>query len=160
MADIVVDGRVKVYLVTTISNINTPTAAELLAGTAVDGFLTPDGLIGFEPETQAVDTSALNSTFNTKAPGRADYNGTMLRLKKQSGTDALYNAWPRDTTGYVAIRRDGSLASVAWAAAQKVGIFPIITGERRDLAPESNSVQKWELPLFVSSNPNQTATVS
>jgi hypothetical protein len=160
VTDIVVDGRVKVYLVPTISNINSPTTAELNAGTQVDNLLTPDGLIGFEAETQAVDTTALNSTFNTKAAGRADYTGTMLRLKKQSGTDALYNAYPRDTPLYVVIRRDGSLASTAWGTGQKVGVFPATTGERRDLAPAANEVQKWEMPLFISNTPNQTATIA
>jgi hypothetical protein len=49
--------------------------------------MTPDGLTGFEPSTADVDNSALNSTFDTKTIGRDSFSGTMLRLKKQSGTD-------------------------------------------------------------------------
>ena len=160
MADIVVDGRVKVWLVPTISNIASPTTTELNAGTQVENIMTPDGLMGFEPDTADVDVSALNSTFDTKAAGRASFSGTAIRLKKQSGTDAVYNAYPRDTALYVVIRRDGSLASTAWASTQKVEVYPAITGERRNLPPAANEVQKWEMPLKVSSTPNLNATIA
>ena len=160
MADIVVDGRVKVSLVTTISNQASPTTSELNAGTSIEALLTPDGLIGFEPDTADVDVSALNSTFDTKAAGRASFSNTALRFKKQSGTDALYNAWPRDTAGYVVIRRDGSLATVAYASSQKVEVYPIITGETRNLPPAANEVQKWELPCKISVTPTIRATIA
>src|SRR3954470_24971566 len=102
MADIITDGRTKVYLVPSITNIAAPTTAELNAGTAIEGLMTPDGLVGFEPETADVDNSALNSSFDTKWPGRASFSNTSVRLKKQAGVDAVYNAYPRDTVVFVA----------------------------------------------------------
>lgn len=160
MADITVDGRVKVYLLTAIAVQAAPTTAELNAGTQIDGLLTPDGLQGFEPDTADVDNSALNSTFTTTTSGRAAFSNTALRLKKQSGTDTLYNAWPRDTAGFVVIRRDGTLASVAWGAGQKVEVYPIITGETKNLAPAANEVQKYELPVKITATPTIRATTT
>ena len=159
MADIVVDGKVKVYLVASISNPAAPTTTELNAGTDISSLLTPDGLAGFEPDTADVDNSALSSQFGTVLPGRAQFGGTMLRLKKASGTDTLYNTLVRDLVTNVVIRRNGSLQSVAWASGNQVEVYPVQTGETRNLAPESNSVQKYEVPLKVTASPTIRASV-
>lgn len=159
MADIITDGRTKVWLVPAIANIAAPTTAELNAGTSIEGLMTADGLIGFEPDTADVDNSALNSTFDTKLAGRASFSNTAVRLKKQSGTDTVYNTYVRDTTVYVVIRR-GTAAATAWATSDKVEVYPSITGETRNLPPASNEVQKWELPLKITTTPNLRATVA
>lgn len=159
MADIVTDGKTKVWLVPAVSNIAAPTTTELNAGTAIEGLMTPDGLVGFEPDTADVDNSALNSTFDTKLPGRASFSNTAVRLKKQSGTDAVYNAYPRDTVVYVVVRR-GTLSSAGWATNDKVEVYPSQTGETRNLPPASNEVQKYEIPLKITTTPNLRATVA
>ena len=86
MPDITADGKTRVSWVPTIANINAPTVSELNAGILLQTTITADGLIGFKPDTADVDTSALDSLFNTVVNGRTSFSGTMLRLKKQSGT--------------------------------------------------------------------------
>ena len=159
MADSATDGRTKVSWVLTVANIAAPTTSELNAGTALQSFITPDGLVGFEPETADVDTSALDSTFDTKTAGRASFSGTLLRMKKQTGTDAVYNAMVRDTAGYIVIRRD-STSSIAWAASDKVEVYPSVLGEVRNLPPEANSLHRYEVPVKISSTPNLRATAA
>jgi hypothetical protein len=159
MADIIVDAKTKVWLLPAVANIAAPTTTELNNGTSIEGLMTPDGLIGFEPTTADVDNSALNSSFDTLLPGRASFSGTAVRLKKQSGVDAVYNAYPRDIVVYVAIRR-GTLSTIAWATNDKVEIYPAQTGEPRNLAPAANEVQKYEIPLKITSTPNTRATVA
>jgi len=160
LADITVDGKVKVWHVPTIANRNAPTTAELNAGTALEGILTPDGLVGFEPDTADVDASSLNSTFGTNVPGRASFSGTMLRLKKQSGTDTVYATLVRDFATNVVVRRDGTLASAAWGAAQKVEVYPGVCGTVRNLAPEANSVQRYEVAFKINPEPSLYATTT
>jgi hypothetical protein len=159
MADSLADGRTRVSWVTSIANINAPTAAELNAGTLLTSLITPDGVVGFEPDTADVDTSALDSTFDTKVAGRAGFSGTLLRLKKQTGTDTVYNLLTRDSAGYVAIRRDVT-ASTTWTAADKAEIYPSVLGEVRNLPPEGNSLHKYEVPIKISSTPSLRATVA
>lgn len=160
MADIPIDGKVKVWEVPTIADITAPTVAELDAGEQLEHMMTPDGLAGFEAETAEVDTSALNSTYDTKVPGRASFSGTALRLKKQSGTDAIYDTLVRDYQTHIVVRRDGSLASAAWAAAQEVEVYPVYCGEVKNLAPEANSVQRYEVPVFINPEPDQRVAVA
>lgn len=159
MADSLADGRTRVYWVSSIANQNAPTAAELNAGTALQSLLTPDGLNGFQPDTADVDVSALDSTFNTVVAGRASFSGTALRLKKQAGTDAVYNLLVRDLAGFVVIRRDVT-ASTTFATGDKVEVYPAVLGEVRNLDPEANSVHKYEVPVKVSLSPSLRATVA
>ena len=159
MADIYVDGFIRVAFVPTIANIAAPTTTELNAGTLLSSIVTADGLVGFEASTAEVDTTALDSTFDTKGIGRDSFEGTMLRLKKQDGTDTVYNLLTRGTTGYIVIRRDVASAT-AWTAAQKVEVFPIVCGRERNLAPEANTVRRYEVPTMVTSAPNLRATVA
>lgn len=159
MADSLADGRTRVAWVPSIASLSAPTTTELNAGTLLQSLLTPDGLVGFEPDTADVDVSALDSTFNTVVAGRAGFSGTMLRLKKQTGTDAVYNLLVRDLAGYTVIRRDVT-ASTAWASGDKVEVYPAVLGEVRNLPPEANSLHKYEVPVKISSTPSLRATVA
>lgn len=159
MADSLGDGRTRVYWVLSISNQAAPTTTELNAGTNLTSLITPDGVVGFEPDTADVDVSALDSTFDTKIAGRASFSGTLLRLKKQTGTDAVYNALTRDTAGFVVIRRDVT-STTAWTTGDKVEVYPAVLGEVRNLPPASNEVHKYESPIKISSSPSLRATVA
>jgi hypothetical protein len=159
MADIYNDGNTRVSFVASIANINAPTVAELNAGIQLQSLITADGLVGFEASTAEVDTTSLASTFDTKGIGRDAFSGTMLRLKKQSGTDVAYTTLQRGTTGHIVIRRDVT-ETTAWAAAQAVEVYPIVCGRERNLAPEANSVRKYEVPTMITSAPSLRASVA
>lgn len=159
MADSNTDGRTKVSSVPSISNIASPTVAELNAGVALDGLITPDGVVGFEPDTGDVDNSKLNSTFSTTSAGRASFSGTMLRLIKQIGVDTVYNTLVYAFASNVVIRRDVT-ATTAWTVGDKVEVYPVQCGEVRNLAPEGNSVHKYEVPMKITAQPNLRATVA
>jgi len=159
MADITADGKTRVYWVTTIANIQAPTTTELNAGIALQSTLTADGLVGFRPDTADVDTSALDSTFNTMVNGRTSFSGTLLRLKKQSGTDTIFTTLIRDTAGYVVVRR--SVASTtAWASSQAVEVYPALCGEVARVDPEPNTVERYEIPIKITSSPALRAAVA
>lgn len=160
MADVFADGNTRVAFVPTISNIAAPTTTELNAGTLLQSYITSDGLMGFEATTAEVDTTSLASTFNTKTIGRDDFSGTGLRLKKQTyGSDTPYTTLTRGTSGYIAIRR-GVTESTAWTSTQAVEIYPVTCGQTKHLAPEANSVQKYEVPTPITSAPNLRAAVA
>lgn len=159
MADIVSDGRTRVSWVPTIANIAAPTTAELNAGTLLHDTLTADGLVGFQPETADVPTTSLASTFNTTRNGRTSFSGTLLRLKKQDGTDTIYNLLVKDTAGYVVIRRS-VLATTAWAASDKVAVYPAVCGETAMVDPEENTLERYEVPIKITSSPNQRAVAA
>jgi hypothetical protein len=159
MADITADGKTRVYWVTTISNINAPTTTELNAGIALQPTMTADGLNGFQPATADVDTSSLDSTFSTMVNGRTSFSNTALRLKRQSGTDTIFTTLVRDTAGYVVIRRSVT-ASTAWASAQAIEVYPALCGEVSRMDPEPNTVERYEIPIKITSSPALRAAVA
>lgn len=159
MADSNTDGRTKVYQVPSIANIAAPTVAELNAGVALDGLMTPDGLVGFDPDTGDIDNSKLNSTFSTTAAGRVSFSGTLLRLIKQTGTDSVYNTLVYGFATNVVIRRD-VVVTTAWTVGDKVEVYPVQCGEIRNLAPEPNAVHKYEVLTKITAQPQLRATVA
>lgn len=161
MADIIVDGMTRVAFVPTIANINSPTLAELNAGTLLTSTLTPTGLEGFENSTAEVDNTSLASTFDTKLPGRQSFSGTGLVLKKQDGTDTVFNLLSvPNTNGHIVIR-DGVVESTAWAAGQSVEVHPIRTAAHSKLGRgEANSLLRYRVPTPISVKPALLATVA
>lgn len=159
MPDSNADGRTRVYSVPSIANRNAPTVAELNAGIDLSGLITPDGVVGFEPDTADVDNSKLNSTFDTKSAGRASFSGTLLRLVKQTGTDSVYNTLIYGYATNIVIRRDVT-SGTAWTAAQAVEVYPVQCGEVRNLAPEANSVHKYEVITKITDQPSLRGTVA
>lgn len=160
MADSLADGNTRVAYVAAITSTSAPTVAELTAGILLQTIITPDGLVGFEPDTADVPTSSLASVYSTVDIGRDSFSGTALRLKKQTGTDTTYSTLgARGTTGYIVIRR--SLAEgTAWATSQAVEVYPIKTGRRKRLAPAENEVEKYEVPMKIYIAPNIDAVVA
>lgn len=161
MPDIIVDGMTRVAWVPSIANIAAPTTTELNAGTLLQSTLTPSGLTGFENTTAEVDNTSLASTFDTKLPGRQSFSGTMLTLKKQSGTDTVFTLLTTPgTDGYIVIR-DGVTESTAWATNDKVEVYPVRTASHSMLGRgESNSLLRYQVPTPVTSKPNLKAVVA
>lgn len=160
MADVgVTDGMTRVAYVPTIANQAAPTTTELNAGILLQSLITPDGLMGFEPDTASVDNGALDSTFDTVTIGRDSFNDSGLRMKKQSGTDTAYNTLTRGTTGYIVIRRDVT-STTAWTTGQAVEVYPIICGQTKRLAPEANSMTRYEVPMKINAQPTLRATIA
>lgn len=160
MADVLADGNIRVYSVPSIANPSAPTVAELNAGTDLTPFLTPDGLVGFEPTTASVDNAKLNSTFDTQQPGRASWSGTLLRFIKQTPTDTIHDTMVRGYATNIVVRRGGVPWGTAWTTAQKAETYPAACGQRRKLAPAANETEKYEVPIFITSQPSDPATVA
>lgn len=159
MADIPVDGTTRVSWVPSISNTASPTTTELNAGLLLTSVITSDGLMGFEPKTASIDNSSLASTFDTNQIGRDSFGDSGLRLKKQSGTDTAFTTLTRGASGYLVIRRYTD-TTTAWASSQMVNVYPVTCGTKKELAPEANTMARYEVPMMITSSPSLFATIA
>ena len=159
MADVIIDGYIRISLVPTIANIAAPTVAELNAGTAIELLLTPDGLNGFESTTNWVNNSALGSTFDTQMPGTVSYSDMSLQFKWQAGTDTVFNTLIFGYSTHVVIRRR-VLRATGWTIGQLVETYPVTCGQYTPAAYERNSLARFRVPLGLSSEPNLRAVVA
>src|SRR5690242_20488377 len=159
MADVIIDGYIRISLVPTIANIAAPTTTELNAGTAIELLLTPDGLSGFESTTNWVNNSGLGSTFDTQLPGTVSYGDMSLQFKWQSGTDSL---WSTLVFGYqtnVVIRRR-VLRATGWTTSQPVEVYPVTCGQYTPAGYERNSLARFTVPIGLYVEPNLRAVVA
>jgi hypothetical protein len=159
MSDVISDGKTRVAWVSSIANITAPTTAELNGGQDLTPRLTPDGL-KLDPTTADVDTSSLASTFDTKEVGRISFD-TELTFKRGSTPteDWPYQNLTYGTHGYVAVRRAVDYGT-AWASGQQVEVYPVVCGERANVAPAANEVSKFTSPIKVYAQPATNAAVA
>lgn len=156
MADLVSDGKIRIYWVTAIANISAPTVAELNAGTRLDTFVTPDGLKR-EWTTQPVDNSRISSTFDTEDVGRRK-PALGVTIIRQDGTDVIFNLLAYKAVGFLVVR-DNIDASTAWAAAQKCEVYPAKCHQRSKMYGP-NTLQRADIPISCTTDPDDNATVA
>jgi hypothetical protein len=148
---------VRVTFATAVANIAAPTVAELNAGTALEGFITPDGLnIGMN--TGKVNTSNLGSTYTTNFPGRREPDIT-LTVHHDGTTDTAYNLMVYKAVGFL-VCRYGVLKTTAWTIADKVKVYPVAFGEAPEVPPAPDGTWDFTVPVFVTSEPNTRAVVA
>ena len=151
MADLGFDGMIKVSLVPTVPNVASPTVASLTAGISLEGRLTAEGL-AISVETADVSTSKLNSTANSGTIGRDSYTVSVTYVRGDAAdteATAVQNALIRGASGFLAVRRD-KLSTAAWAAADKVELYPIICKRPNPATPGPDTLQTVEVGMAVT----------
>ena len=157
MADILMDGNIRVSWVTSIANTAAPTVAELNAGVSLESYITPDGF-NVNTNDDKVDTSALNSTDNTAVAGRrTDEIG--ITFKHQGDSAVPWTTFAGRPTGYI-VERTSIAGSTAWATSQKVRVFPVQSSNRQKIKRAPNEIEKFTLDFFKTGATVDTATVA
>ena len=110
------DGFTKLWFVPTIANTSAPTTSELNAGTALEGFLTPDGWDR--------DTSTLAGGDNTEDVGRRSDAPVITYYAQGTAGTSPDSVFAGNASGYL-VERIGIAASTAWTASQKVSVTPV-----------------------------------
>jgi hypothetical protein len=159
VADIIGDGKERWDWVPAIANIALPTTTELNAGIRISQWMTKDGATGFVPDTADAPTSTIESTFDTAVNGRRSFSSPRVRIKKQSGSDTVYDTMTPDTTGYLT-RRKSLPAATAFASAQPLQVFPVMCGETAWLDVEDNMPERFDIPVKITAQPSLRAAVA
>ena len=159
MADVVIDGFIRVSSVPSIGTLSAPTAAELNAGVPYELLLTQDGLVGFQSTTNWVNNAALGSVFDTVLPGTVGYTDMALQFKWQSGTDTIFNTLVFGYETNIVIRRR-VLRATTFSASQLVEVYPVTVGQYTPAEYERNSLARFRVPIGLRSEPQLRAVVA
>lgn len=157
MSVVIIDGRVKVTWCTSVASVAAPTVAEANAGTALQGFITPDGL-DIAVATGKVNTSNLGSKTTTSRAGRKDFD-VSIKFHHDSPTDTPYNLFPYRTNGFLLVRR-GTDATTAWASSDKVEVYPLECGEPNQEKPAPDGTWDFTVPFYLTADENTRAVVA
>lgn len=153
------DGKIKIYFVPTISNIAAPTVAQLNAGTDLSSFITKDGLT-VPADQNNVDVAVLSDTFDAQVVG--SFGGAIELTGVRHVADAdddFWNLAAYGLTGYLVIRR-GPPTATAWAATQKVEVYPMQFHQPVPAQTGGNTVGQFTVSAPVTSQPEPKATVA
>lgn len=153
MADLTFDGMLRVSWIPTIASATlAPTVAELTAGVDLTPRLLPDGL-SISAETASVDNTKMDSTSNSQKAGRRSYEVSVKYVRGTAvGEITVETALTYRAPGFLVVRRDVTYAT-AWAAAQKVEVYPGEIGEANPDSPAPDTLQAVEVPLMVTADP-------
>ena len=162
MAKMLADGNVKATLVLTIADIDAPKAAtELEAAGSLDleCLITADGL-NISVDEAVVSLPALCETFDAESPGRAKYSIDLTCFRHVATVDD--KAWTTLIRGLEAhlVIRYGTSASIAYAAADKLLVFPVTFGERKPNPTEANGGVTFSTHAYVTSQPSLDAVAA
>lgn len=164
MTKMLADGNIKWTFVPTangIANIALPTVAELTAGGILDleWFITADGL-GTSVDEAVVALPVLAEDFDAEGPGRNKYGFDLTMYRHlEEASDKAWTTCKKATVGF-GVKREGLPVATAYQAGQRVKVYPIIFGERKDLPTEANGGVKFVSHVYVSSRPNLDAVVA
>jgi hypothetical protein len=149
LARIISNGEVRIYWATTIADPSAPTVAEITAGTDVTGFISS---VDTPLDGDAVDASDLSSAFNKTVAGKfgGNVNATMYR---DDTADTAFDLFPRNTTGYLVIRRFGG-STTAIAVANDVDVWNLRVITRSDVALDDNTVQAFTTAFAALDEPD------
>jgi hypothetical protein len=151
------DGMLKIYVVSSISNIAAPTVAELNAGTAITNFVTKDGLT--VPANQNyVDNSSLAETYDAQVVGSFGGAITMTGIR-DAATDTFWDLVVYGTNTHLAVRR-GTATATAWGAGNKLEVYPIQWHEPLPTQTASNEQGRFTAAAAVRSQPNLKAVAA
>lgn len=159
MSRYVYEKYTRVVFATTLASKSAPTVANLNAGTDITSFLTKDGLS--TPQNQnMVDSSTLAETFDSQLPGSW---GGAIELTcfrdNGSGDDDAWDLFVYGTNGFLVVRR-GILISTAFAASQKVEVYPVQHHQPIMQPSAANEEQRFKVTLAVTGEPELKATVA
>lgn len=154
MARLISNGEVRIGWATSISDPTAPTDAEVAAATDITPFLSS---LDTPLDGDAVDSSDLSSAFNKTVAGKfgGNVNGTMYR---DDTTDTAFDAFPRNTTGFLLIRRFGG-SDVAMGTGDDIDVWNLRVITRSDNSLDDNSVQAFAVNFAALDEPEIDVTV-
>jgi len=143
-------GNTKFYWVLTIANVNTPTVAEVTAGTP----LSPQAaeVAGFEFANSPIMAPDFANAFTPQVPGEDTASESSFVFYDLGGTDTIFTAQVKGASGYVVIAAKG-LAGATPATGDKVEVWPATIGSKARQYTADNEAAKYRVVYNVTAAP-------
>jgi len=151
----IADGEVLINFAPAIADTDAPTTVELTAGVDVTPWLSS---LDTPLDGDSVDSSDLSSAFNKTVAGTYG-GGATATFYRDDTTDTAWDLLPRNTTGYIVIRRFGG-SEVAWTAADVAEVWYVRVITESPATMDRNNVQTFDVDFAVLEEPVLDAVVA
>jgi hypothetical protein len=146
------DDQVAWYWLPTVASVAAPTVANIAAGTRLTG------VVGYDtPASESeVDVSDIDSLYDTSVVGTTKVGPIVLTFKHDDTADTMWELLdtPR-LSGFLLKSIEGIVI-----ATTKVQVYPVQMGQRRDEGYARNTVQRFMVSFYVTSEPNLDAVIA
>ena len=146
------NGTTAVRFFTTFTDYMAPTAAEVNAVSMkeLSCYITGDGLnTDAQENTVTDDRLCSQQTFEQPGDHTRTLELTYIMNPASSANDVARTTLAIGTQGYIGIRW-GVLADNAWAAGDKVDIYPVKAGAQRRITPGRNGIHKIIQKFYIT----------
>lgn len=154
----VYERRTRLAWVTTIASIAAPTVAELAAGVDITPFISKDG-VNTPANQNMVDNATITDSFDAQLVGSFGGSLTLTMYRDTVTADDPYEDFEWGDVGFVVIRY-GILYTTAFAAAQRVEVYPAQAHEPVMQPSAANANAKFTIQFAVTDQPEKHAVVA
>ncbi|WP_433415026.1 hypothetical protein ACQP1V_36245 [Microtetraspora malaysiensis] len=140
-----------VYWCPSVANKNSPTRAELNAGTDLSREIAD--VSGWQTTSNQVDTPDMATRFTGKIPGRISADDSSLTFYASQDSIDVRSLLPRDTAGFVIWMDGGDIAN------RKMDVYPVrvsSVGKARSVGDEPARIT---VQFAVTSQPAEDVTI-
>lgn len=145
-------GTSKIRFVPTISDIASPTSAEITAGTDLTPHIAEIG--GFTYANDPIEVPDMASVFTKTIPGEDTADDSTLTLYEDDTTNTVRSSLAKGTSGFIVLSPNGSMA-----AAAKVEVWPVkVSGNNREWSA-GNDPARYVVSFGIIDVPNVDSTI-
>ena len=155
MPRVIPDGEVRIAWATALASASAPTTAELNSGTDLTPWLQS---LDTPLEGDAVDAGDLSTAFRKNVAGKFG-GGASAEMYRDDTTDTAFALFPRNTTGYLIIRRFGG-STTSWTSGDEVETWNVRVITRSPATLDQNTVQTFSVDFATIDEPDLDATVA
>lgn len=139
----------KVYVVTTLSSLTAPTAAQINAGVQISGDLPAP--VNFSGTQTYIDTSPLQQQDTQQAGTISIDNLEFEIFRHKTGAQLAYDALPNGAVRYLVKFEDGGMATPGTAAAGDIcDVAAVTIGIKSDVQSPRNADRKSKVPAALN----------
>ena len=141
----------RVFVVTTLSSLTAPTAAQINAGVEITSDL-PDP-INFSATTNYLDSSDISTAQDKQQVGTTGIENLEFEIwrDKVAASQIAYNALPNGSVRYIVKFEGGGIAGATPAATDICDVAQITVGIKTDVPSPRNSLRRARVPAAISS---------
>jgi hypothetical protein len=153
----ILPGLSKVFIVTTLTSVSTPSAAEVNAGVEISPAVR--GIPDAPRSGNQADDSDISTRVNKQVRGTIDLGALTVQLKRTLATETEYNAVVEGDSRFLVVLRQGT-AGASPAAGDMADVFTIEVNTKGPGTPGRDEVDFSNVEMVNRAEPEYDAVLA
>ncbi len=150
MARFMRKGKMRVFFAISVTDIQAPTAAEVIAGDELTSQI--GEMNGFTFKNSPIQTPDMDTKFVSQVPGEDSTDDSSLVFYELDGANAIKDALEKDTDGFIIIFPQGT-ATATPAVADLCEVWPVTISSNSRRYSSGNEAGMYEVAFACTLEP-------